>query len=148
MSHARTQIRDRFISTIGALSTLSGRVYASKTSRTNDEDLPIVVVYARSETSVADSFGADDPITRTLTVTVDIHATAPDYPDDVINDISMEIENAVTGDSYLAGETVLANLEGFEIIATPEARRPIGLGRIRYTVDYMTARSDPSVICT
>jgi hypothetical protein len=153
MAHARKQIRDAVSVLLANLSTTGSRVYPSRVYSLDADELPSVSVFT------VDS-GNDESVTRVTLgssnqaprfhricpLIIEGHAKVSDDVDDVLDQISLEIEVAMSAPLTIGSRTLSAQLQstGKELIGDSEDQ--IGIVRLLYTVPYVTAENTPDVL--
>jgi len=142
MAHVRKQIRDRVESTLSSgVTSVGGRVYASRVYPLTNPDLPAVAIYAGSEGSALQTMGLRT-LMRELSLNVDAYVRINDTFDDTIDALCVEIEEAIAADYTLNGLAKDTILTGTEIDFDGEAEKPVGVARLTYTIRYVTSIGD------
>ena len=142
MAHVRKQIRDRVAATVSAAATLvSGRVYTTRLYPLTEANLPAVTVYTGQETSALQTIGART-LMRNLDVAVDIYVRATSTTDDDVDAIAVQIEEAIADDFTVNGLAKSAVLTGTDIDFSGETEQPVGIARLTFTIQYITAIND------
>lgn len=142
MAHVRSQIRDRIVAVLlPAVTLVKRRVYASRVYPLTAENLPAVLVYARSEASGLMAMGT---ITsdRTISMSVDVYVRATQNFDKDVDAICVQVEEAIAADFRVNGLAKQAVLTGTEIDYNGDAEQPIGVARLTYEIRYVTTIGD------
>lgn len=138
MSHPREDIRKAIASVIIAANTAAGsKVYASRVIQIKDDTLPCILVYTNTE-EVSISQESPREYGRALKVVVDVHAKADKSLDDVLDDLSLEVENVLMQDHKLGDLVCDVVLTGVEVTLSGEGDAPIGSCAMTYEVTYNT----------
>ena len=139
MAHLRQELRDRMQSTLSSGVTLvSGRVYTNRVYSLSAINLPIVTISFDSESSSLATIGIKT-MQRNVDVIVDVYCKANANLDDDVDDICLQIEDAIAGDFTLNGLAKQCILTGTDLQLTGDAEQPIGIARLRYSILYFTS---------
>ena len=142
MAHVRKQIRDRMESILSTgVTSVSGRVYASRIYPMTGPDLPAVAIYTASETSGLQTMGTRT-LAREISLNVDAYVRVTATFDDTIDALCVEIEETVAADYTLNGLVKDAILTSTEIDFDGESEKPVGVARLTYTIRYVTTIGD------
>ena len=137
MAHARTQIRNQLITTLTGLMTTGSNVFNSRVY--NHDVLPCISVYTLSE-----ELGEESSLKqfRLLNVMVEVRAKAADNLEDTLDQIGVEVENAIfnNGDTTLSGKCKDFDYEGLDIELSGEAEQPFGLMTMRFLALYRVSK--------
>ncbi len=153
MPHARKQIRDAVASMLADLQTTGSRVYPSRVYSLDESELPSVSVFTADvgnseEVTRATLGSAGNPprFHRICPLLIEGHAKVSDDVDDVLDQISLEIEVAMSAPLTIGSRTLPAQLQSTtkELIGDNEDQ--IGIVRLLYTVPYVTAENTPDVL--
>lgn len=142
MAHVRKQIRDRIVSVLTSNVTLvSSRVFATRIYGLVTNELPAITVYTGSEASSLITIGSRS-LQRSLSVMVDIYVRDLSDADDDVDEICVQVEEAIANDFTVNGLAKQAVLTATDIEFSGEAEQPIGIARLTFTVRYDTAIND------
>lgn len=95
MSHIKTQIRDAIVAKlIAGVPTVSGRVFASRVLPL--KDVPALIVFADDEEAEIVNVGFPSVLQRMLKVMVIARVKMIDGYDDALDDLQLEIEQALS----------------------------------------------------
>jgi len=142
MSHVRKSIRDRVESVLSsAVSSVSGRVFASRVYPLTGPELPAIAIYTNSESSGLQTMGTRT-LMRDLSLNVDAYVRVTDTFDDSVDALCVEIEEAIAADFTLNGLVKDTVLTSTEIDFDGEADKPVGVTRLTFTIRYVTSISD------
>lgn len=148
MSHARKQIRDAVVALLQDLDTTANRVYASRLYSLEESELPSVSVFTTDT-------GNDEVVTRVTQnklfqrecpVVIEGHALADENVDDVLDQIALEVEVAMSAPIVVGSRTLPAQLKSTskELIGDHEAQ--VGIVRLTYLATYVTSESTPDTL--
>ncbi len=148
MPHARKLIRDAFKAIVTGLPTTGSRVFVGRTRALEQNHLPTLLVYTLQRApELVDlaSSGKPSTLQRTVVVAVEGRVVSKDPPDDQLDQIALEIEQAVGAGQDLNGlvkEVTLASTDG-DVEAPGD--RHIGAIRLNFRVVYMTKEAAPHI---
>ena len=145
MAHVRRSIREYFGSTLNNLSTTGTNVYESRVYTLQDNALPALVVYTKSESSEPIVIGIDRVMSRDLSVVVEGYCKAANNFDDTIDTISKEVEEAIAADRTLGGLAKDTYLESTEIEFNAEGEQPVGSVTLTFLTNYYVQEKNPDV---
>lgn len=143
MAHLRTQIRAAFRSSLIGLVTTADRVFTSRSTPIPEAKLPALVIETNSEDS--EPFDLQDEASeRTLTVLVIGRAKVSDQLDDVLDQIALEVEQAIAATGAgLDGIAESVAYAGMRMGHSADLEKPAGEIRLAYTVRYMPQTENP-----
>jgi hypothetical protein len=144
-NHVRQQIREYFGTTLTGLTTTGANVYESRVYTLQEDTLPSLVIYTKSETSEPIVIGTDRVMSRELSVVVEAYCKATSNFDDTIDTISKEVEEAVMADRTLGGLAKDTYVESTEIEYTGEGEQPVGYVTLTFLTNYYVQETNPDV---
>jgi hypothetical protein len=144
-NHVRQQIREYFGTTLTGLTTTGSNVYESRVYTLQEDTLPSLVIYTKSETSEPIVIGTDRVMSRELSVVVEAYCKATSNFDDTIDTISKEVEEAVMADRTLGGLAKDTYVESTEIEYTGEGEQPVGYVTLTFLTNYYVQETNPDV---
>ncbi len=142
MAHVRKQIRDNVITTVTGLTTTSTRVYRSRVYPIASGKLPGLCVYTQSETVESGTLARPRTKLRTLDVVIEGYALANSNLDDTLDQISLEVEEAMVTDVTRGGKAKDTELTSVEIEQVGEGETQAGIVRMTFAVMYATVEND------
>jgi hypothetical protein len=145
MAHVRQQIREYFGTTLTGLTTTGSNVYESRVYTLQEDTLPSLVIYTKSEISEPIVIGTDRTMSRELSVVVEGYCKATSNFDDTIDTISVEVEEAIASDRTLGGLAKDVYLESTEIEFTNDGEQPVGYVRLTFLTNYCVQETNPDV---
>ena len=144
-NHVRQQVREYFGTTLTGLTTTGSNVYESRVYTLQENTLPSLVIYTKSETSEPIVIGTDRLMSRELLVLVEAYCKATSNFDDTIDTISKEIEEAMAADRTLGGLAKDTYLESTEIEFNAEGEQPVGFATLTFLTNYYVQETNPDV---
>jgi hypothetical protein len=117
------------------------RVYATREVPWRTVELPGLSVYSLEE-NPSDAVFPPLPVTREVTVAILGLVQLSEGVDDAIDALALQVEKAIGADPTLGGTALQSRYSGATIGTDVEGRRPVGVIRITYAVQY----DDASVV--
>lgn len=143
MAHARKQVRDALVTAITGLTTTGSRVYRHRYYPLAEANLPGLIVYTEEESQDYLTVGSDRTIQHTLSLRVEAFVKATTNYDDVLDQINLEVSDAIFADRTLGGLAKDTRLLTFSASGDVEGEQPAFVGRFDIQISYMTKESDP-----
>jgi hypothetical protein len=145
MSHIRKQIRDNVVTTVTGLTTTTTKVYRSRVYPIASGKLPGLCVYTQSESIESATLTRPRTKMRTLDVVIEGYALANSNLDNTLDQISLEVEEAMVTDVTRGGKAKDTELTSVEIEQVGEGETQAGIVRMTFTVTYATLENDAEV---
>jgi hypothetical protein len=145
MTHVRKQIRDNVVTTVTGLTTTTTKVYRSRVYPIASGKLPGLCVYTQSETVESATLTRPRTKMRSLDVVIEGYALANSNLDDTLDQISLEVEEAMVTDVTRGGKAKDTELTSVEIEQVGEGETQAGIVRMTFTVTYATLENDAEV---
>ena len=142
MAHLRQQIRERIAPLCTGLSTTGSNVFQSRLYPIEDSSLPCLLIYTTSEDSEVIEMATPRPMQRSLSVVIQGVYSAT-QPDDNLDTIAKEVEVVMAGDKDINSLASSSYLQSTEIEVNAEGKKPIGVIRLTYIVDYRNVDNNP-----
>src|SRR5262249_47181632 len=104
-NHVRRQIRDAIKTLVTGLTTTQNRVFVGRTRPLSPEQSPALLVYSTQDPErieVNSTGPAPSTLLRTMMVTIDGRVSATEPPDDLLDKIADEVEQAIGTGAALA----------------------------------------------
>src|SRR5262249_8060575 len=136
-AHPRKQIRDKVVSLLIGKTDASSNVFPSRVRPIEEPILPTIQVYANSETSEIWQ-EAPREYERKLSLSVQITAKADDSLEDVLDQIALQVEDALRQDHTLGESCRDVVLTGTELTLNQNGNTLIGSCVITYDILYYT----------
>lgn len=144
-NHVRQQIREYFGTTLTGLTTTGANVYESRVYTLQEDTLPSLVIYTKSESSEPIVIGTDRVMSRELSVVVEAYCKATSNFDDTIDTISKEVEEAISADRTLGGLAKDTFIESTDIDYTGDGEQPVGYVTLTFLTNYYVQETNPDV---
>ena len=136
--HERKQIRDAVVAQLMGATSAGDRVQSTRMMPVRRMQLPFISVYADSE-SVEKSNEAPREHRRVVTLAIEGWVAASEgNVDDALDELALEIEEALDQNSLLDGSASDMVLSGSEFGIKLDGDRAMGAVRIEYDVTYFT----------
>jgi len=129
MAHVRKQIRDAIVTATTGLTTTGSNVFRSRIYPLEQTKLPGLCIFTRSETVEFD----------TLTMA---YVSATTNYDNTLDQIAVEVEEALAADVTLGGLSKDLQVTAFEADFSGDGEQPVAIGRFTVTVQYRTSETD------
>jgi len=143
--HAREQIRDKVVTKVTSLTTTGTRVYPSRKYPLDDDLFPGLCVYTLNE-SIDEEEGKIEGIQfRSVDIVIEGYDALVAGLDDKLDDIAAEVETALFGDRFLTGSLTALDLVDTEVDLNVEAAKPVGMIKLTFKAQYLTAEGAPTV---
>lgn len=144
-THARQQLRAALVARLTGLATTGARVYQSRTFPMNLECMPGLIVYTNDESNENGSLGFPRLQQRAVSVSIEGYAKTAGQVDDVLDQIAMEVEVAISADPLLGGKARDCALQDTQFDLGP-ADQNVGVVRLRYLAKYNVKEGVVNVI--
>jgi len=144
-NHVRQQIREYFGTTLTGLTTTGSNVYESRVYTLQEDTLPSLVIYTKSESSEPIVIGTDRVMSRELSVVVEAYCKATSNFDDTIDTISKEVEEAIAADRTLGGLAKDTFIESTDIDYTGDGEQPVGYVTLTFLTNYYVQETNPDI---
>lgn len=143
--HARQQIRAAFVTALTGATAAGSMVFKTRIYKLQEDEYPALVVYTLSEDVEVDALGGKQ--LRTLRVAVDIAVKgASDTLDDDLDDLAVEVEEAIEGNAALNALVLFQTLDATAITLSGEGNeRAVGMV-LSFVVQYRTNPGAPETI--
>jgi hypothetical protein len=139
--HQRQKIREKISELVIAANTVAGsRVYTDRVKKIAQSELPAVFIFTASETSKY-AMQPHPALERDMSLVVCGFIQRDTSLDDEIDDLSEEIEAALTGIRQLEGYWDHLELKSTEIEVEGEGEKPIASVKLTYQVTYDSPQS-------
>ena len=143
MSHVRKQIRSYFETQLTGLASIGSNIYESRIYPLVQAKLPALIVYTSSEDVEEVSFSSYVSQERKLTVTVEGYVRALANFDDSLDQIAVEVEEAILDDRTLGGLAKDCQLASISTQFSGEGEQPVGTIVLSFQVTYRTQSGQP-----
>ena len=142
MAHVRKQIRDNIFTAVNNLSTTGTNAFKTRLFPISEAKLPAICLYAKEESSNIVTLSPPRLIEFECTFTIEIYVKASSSLDDTVDQISLEVTEALTSDvtrSSLARDTQVIS---FELDFDGEGDQQVAVASIDFLVLYSCLEND------
>lgn len=143
MSHVRKQIRSYFETQLTGLASIGSNIFESRIYPLVQAKLPALIVYTSSEDVEEISFSSYVSQQRKLTVTIEGYVRALANFDDSLDQIAVEVEEAILDDRTLGGLSKDCQLTSIITQFSGEGEQPVGTIIMSFEVTYRTQSGQP-----
>ena len=144
-SHAHTQIRDAIVAALTGLPSTGSRVFANRLRPLLESELPALRIYADEETSNQLTVHFPHMQSRDLSVTIEAVAKHSSGLDDVLDQMSNEVEAAFAGGIVVGGVKLDPVYIGMSF-DDEQSDKPIGVKRMRFAIQYQAMNNAPDIL--
>ena len=145
MSHARTQIRDAIFGILDiAISNVT--IQKSRIYPIGEGKLPAILIYARQENLQEVTISKPRTHFRSLSLVIEVIAKANSNLDQTLDDIAVQIEEALSADTTLGGLVKNTILQTTDIQYLDEGDKPHGVMLMTYSVTYAVKETAPQTL--
>ena len=142
MSHVRKQIRDAVATALTGLTTTGTNVFKGRYFSMQTPKLPALLVYATNEDAELSIMGSSRGSDRVLTLVVEGYAISKTIVEDTLDQIAVEVEEAMASDYTLSGLTRDVRYTGFELDANADPEQTVAVIRLIFDIKYRVAAGD------
>lgn len=142
MAHIRKLIRDDITSTLTGLTTTGSNVYQTRLFALGEEKLPAICVYTKTEATEYATINPPRTQMRSLDVNVEFFVKGTANIDNTLDQIALEIEEALYTDLTRGGYAKDTRITDFEADYTADGEQSVGVGRFTVSVTYSTIEND------
>jgi len=148
MSHGRLQIRNAFRTALLSSTDAGTNIFLMRTFPVQASLTRAILIYTTNESSslaTVGSLGAAQSYRRDLMVNVDGYVKANASIEDDLDQLALQIEEAIESDTALRALVEEYQLTSTEM-QTEENETAVGMVRLSYNVVYRTRPESPDVI--
>jgi hypothetical protein len=143
MAHVRKQIRDAVVTALTGLTTTGSNVFATRVYPLASAKLPGLCIYTAAEDAELEIMGSNRTLMRSLDVIVEAYAQGTTTVDNSLDQIALEIEEALAADSGVDALVKDIYLTRTDIdLDGGESEKVIGAARLTFRAVYRTAEND------
>jgi hypothetical protein len=137
MSHVRTQIRNAVVGLLDSLATTGDRAYSARLSPIAQDQLPALNIFVDDESIELQTIHDPAMLSRSVTIRIDCLSALADGLDDDLDQIALEVEDAIAADVTLGGLLNGAMIPGgIEVDRSGDGAVPIGRLTLVYQAQY------------
>ena len=134
--HIRQAIRDNIKTTLTGLSVTGDRVYVNRLYPFLQQVSNGILIYTESESTEYLTMGRPRSQERSLTIKVEIYVKSKGSMDNILDDISLEIEHALYNDPTRGGVATDTMVMNFDPDFSGDGDSPVGVGILDVVVKY------------
>lgn len=142
MAHVRKQIRDAIKTALTGLATTGANCYQSRVFPFESTKLPALLIYTKSETTDFDTISLPRDIMRVLEINVEAYVQGTANYDNTLDQIAVEVEEAIAADVTLGGLTKDLQTVAFEADFSGDGEQTVAIGRFTISATYRTLEND------
>ena len=142
MAHVRKQIRDNVVTTLTGLTTTGTNVYRTRIYPLASGKLPGLAIYTSSETSSNETVTIPRTKSRVVEMVVEGYVSGTTNLDNTLDQIAVEVEEALETDPTRGGLAKDTELTGTETELVGEGEKVAGVIRLTFQITYMTREDD------
>ncbi len=145
MAHVRKQIRDNVVTTLTGLTTTTTNVYRTRIYPLATGKLPGLAIYTNSESSTYETLTIPRTRSRTLELMVEGYVSGTTNLDNSLDQIAVEVEEAMETDPTRGGLAKDTQLTTTEIELVGEGEKVAGVIRMTFEIMYFTREDDAEI---
>jgi hypothetical protein len=145
MAHVRQQIRDRVVTVLTGLATTGANIFRHRYYPLSQASLPGIIIYTEDEGQSYETMGPNRTIRHDLTLRVEAYVQATANYDNTLDNISVEIEEALSADRTLNGLAKDTRMSSFASAGEAGGEQPALMGRFDILITYHTKESNPEI---
>lgn len=145
MAHLHTQIRTAVKTALTGLATTGARVWANRVHPLADSELPGLNITVDAESAEPMSIHPSALAERTLTLSVQAAAKGRTGLDDTLDQIALEVEQALAAGVVVGGRTLQPIYTGMEFDDAP-LDAPSAVKRLSFSLTYHSAAGAPDTL--
>ena len=142
MSHVRKQLRDAYATALTGLTTTGSNVFKGRYYSLQSAKLPALCVYTGSEAAEINVMGSSRGSDRLVSVTIEGYVKSSNVVEDTLDQIAVEVEEAIAADVTLGGIAKDTTYAGFELDANADPEQTVAVMRINFVTRYRVAEDD------
>lgn len=139
-NHVRRQLREAVATALTGLTTTGSRVYPSRVFTVEQSNLPCLAVYVKSGLQAPATM--DNEELRSITVIVEGLCAIESGLDDLVDQISKEVEAVLGSPISIGSFTTQLVARGFEIEMRDDLNIPVGSIALTFTAELFTSAPD------
>lgn len=144
--HVRRQLRDAVAAAVTGLATSGARVYTESARIMQDQHLPGLKIYTGDEAGEDETIHSPSVRARTVELVVECVAKAESGMDDTLDQMALEVEQALASGVTVDGQPVALPYDGLESRSTGEPEQFTGSLALRFNVSLRNLADAPDVL--
>lgn len=145
MAHVRKLIRDNITTTLTGLTTTKSNVYQSRVYPMHTAKLPGILIYNKSETVEYTTVSIPRLQERLTEYELQVYVKAKTGYDDSLDQICLEIEEALTADLSRSNYAIDTRITSFESDFNGDGDQPVAICTLIVEVRYQVRENNPDV---
>ncbi len=145
MAHQRKTIRDDLTATLKGLATTRNNVFQTRIYPMRNETLPGILIYNKSEEVAYGSMSIPRLQERVSSFEVEIYVKGTQNYDDKLDQICLEIEEALSADITRGGNAIDTRILSFESDFSGDGDQPLAVCKLSVEVRYQVRENNPDV---
>ena len=145
MAHVRKLIRDNIKTTITGLTTVGTNVFQSRVYPVAAPKLPCMMLYSKDEIVEYHSIGSPRLQERIVNFTIEVFVRGSSGYDDQIDQICLEVEEALYTDLSRGGNAIETKISNFDADFNGDGDQPVGIATLTVEVRYQVRENNPDV---
>lgn len=142
MAHVRKLIRDDITTTLTGLTVTGSNVFQTRFYALGEAKLPALCIYTKNEDTSYETLRSPRTQMRTLSVSVEAYVKGTANLDDTLDEISVEIEEALATDLTRGGYAKDTRITSMQTEFSAEGEQPIGVAIFTVEVIYATLENN------
>jgi hypothetical protein len=142
MAHVRKSIRDNVVTTVTGLATTSTRVYRTRFYPIAEGKTPGLAIYTQNESVESATMTRPRTKMRELEVVIEGYAVGVSNLDNTLDQITLEVEEAMVTDVTRGGYAKDTELSSVEVEYSGDGEKPVGVAKMTFLVTYATIEND------
>lgn len=143
MSHIRTRIRQNLVTSLTGLANTGNNVFDSRVYPMNADTLPGICVYTENETTAYQSINPPRTLDKTITASIEIYVQMIDTYDEVLDQISADVEEALYTDLTRNGLAQDTRVLSFDSSFSGDVEQPLIMGKLTVQIRYSAVEGSP-----
>ena len=143
MSHIRTRIRQNLVTSLTGLANTGNNVFDSRVYPMNADTLPGICVYTENETATYQSINPPRTLDKTITASIEIYVQMIDTYDEVLDQISADVEEALYTDLTRNGLAQDTRVLSFDSTFSGDVEQPLIMGKLTVQIRYSAVEGSP-----
>nr|BAR35091.1 Phage minor tail protein U [uncultured Mediterranean phage uvMED] len=145
MAHARKAIRDNIKTTLSGLTTTGTNVYQSRVYPMAASRLPGILIYNKIEETEYRTVNSPRLQERVSTFNIEVYVKGTANFDDSLDQICLEIEEALSVDLTRGGNAEDTRITTFEADFNGDGDQPVAVALLTVEVRYQARENNPDV---
>jgi hypothetical protein len=141
--HARTQVRNALKALLTGLATTGDQVFVGRTRQLGSDHPPALLIYTNTTDFAVEAQHTPRPLANDLQLFVEGRVVKSAPPDDILDQIELEVATAIGADTTLGGLIKDIVLRRSTTSAQAPGERHEGEVRMEFMVEYRTPENAP-----